>query len=116
MSDILYTVNLWESNPNEGGDDCITGADYVLESEAIEAFNNPGKAFPWKGYANWQYIDLCRCVGEDSWEEVGLRKNPNYVPEDDVEDNEWAMLQGMSFGVEAYNEAMGYGTFYEEEV
>ena len=58
MSDILYTVNLWESNPNEGGDDCITGADYVLESEAIEAFNNPGKAFPWKGYANWQYIDL----------------------------------------------------------
>ena len=47
---------------------------------------------------------------------MGLRKNPNYVPEDDVEDNEWAMLQGMAFGVEAYNEAMGYGTFYEEEV
>ena len=47
---------------------------------------------------------------------MGLRKNPNYVPEDDVEDNEWAMLQGMAFGVEAYNEAMGCGTFYEEEV
>ena len=116
MENIRYEVNIWGSDPNEGNDDCWSGQDYTLQSKAVEAFTNPDEVFTWIGHKNWHYVELCRCVGEDSWEEVGLRKNPNYVPEDDVEDNEWAMLQGMAFGVEAYNEAMGCGTFYEEEV
>ena len=29
-----FSVNLWESHPDEGNDDCDTGADFQTEAEA----------------------------------------------------------------------------------
>jgi len=102
-----FTVDIWGSHPDEGNDDCWSGNDYDDEAEARKAFSDVESVFNWVGHTNWHYVELCRCVGEDSWEQIDLRRNPNFTPEEDHSDNEWAMLQGMAHGCEAYNEAIG---------
>jgi hypothetical protein len=100
-----YSVNHWGSHPDLDNDDCNTGADFdtLDEAKASEMYKSAD-------YST-EYIEL---DGPDINE---VRKNPNYnakqvkrerAQADREERSEYAMQQGMAFGAEGYNEAMGW--------
>jgi hypothetical protein len=104
----MFTVNLWGSHPDHNNDDCWTGYDCETLEEALDCLNNP-----------WKYFDKDRdCDGTayfelDSEERHELVGNPEFnerLYEDDCRDwkQEFAMQNGMAFGVDGYNDAMGY--------
>jgi len=99
----MFEVNYWGSHPNEGNDDCWTGSDYETLEEALVAFNAPVDEYY---HTSTMYVSL---VGPDHEE---YRKNPDFVPDQDISDDDWkreiAMQAGMMGGVEAYNDTMGY--------
>lgn len=101
----MYSVNLWQSHPENNNDDCLTGADFETAAEAEFAFHHTSKVFPGVNEASHIEID-----GPDRYR---VRTNPDYVePVDDNFDDDWrremAMQAGMGLGIESYNDHMGY--------
>lgn len=98
---MTYSVNLWGSHPENENDDCWCGSDFATLAEATAAFNNPASAFKYE--TNWAYVEI------DGPGINEVRKNPNYrKPRYSDDGNEFAMQQGMAFGCDGYNDAMGY--------
>lgn len=99
-------MNLWGSDPNEGNDDCHTGQDFETREEAEVCFQKPWEAF------DESYYGSCTHTVELDGPDVHLeRQNPSFKPSKDSDKNwrrEQALEAGMAFGVEAYNEYMGW--------
>lgn len=95
----MWEVNQWGSHPDEGNDDCWCGDDFDTETEARESLKH----------------DLAQQGEDDEWLELvgpGVRevyhqKGWRNGPAQRETCTEHAMLQGMSHGVDAYNEAIG---------
>lgn len=101
---------LWGSDPDAGNDDCHTGDEFDTLEEALKVFENPtehgGTYFRrCAGERSTVFIEI---DGPDIYKKRRLR--PDYIR---VDDDEWrreiAMQAGMGMGVQAYNDAMGYG-------
>lgn len=100
-SKACYSVTHWGSHPDKDNDDCWTGDDFdtLEEAKASEMYKG--------GDFSTEYIML---DGPDINE---VRKNPNYSAKekrlnDSLDRSEFAMQQGMAFGCDGYNEAMGW--------
>lgn len=96
-----FSVNHWGSHPDQDNDDCFTGDDFDSLEEAKASAFYQGASFDVK------FIEL---DGPGIYE---VRENPNYSRrecklQDSLERSEFAMQQGMAFGCQGYNEAMGY--------
>jgi len=98
-----FSVELWQSHKNDGLDNCLTGSDH----ETIEAAKTGLQSLKDASWArgNWAYA----CIeGPDG--RVHEETNPDYraKPDDDsCGRSEFAIQQGMGFGVDAFNEACG---------
>jgi hypothetical protein len=99
-----YGVKIWASHPDNNNDDCITGGE-VPTAEEANALLTELCAKPWA--ASWQFAEIIGPSGQRVYETFNPETSP---PEtEDLADNEFAMQQGMAFGVDAYNEARGFG-------
>lgn len=107
-----FSVNLWGCQP--GTDDCCwegVVCDTLQEAEAL--YEDP---FGHRGFSE----SYCRSVYGELWIELDgpdchrerqlqkARPQAPQAPEDDEGLHEQAMQAGMEFGVEAYNETMGW--------
>jgi len=126
-----YEINLWDDDPTSGADACSTGFEFETETEARAFF---GAADPIamlaarreaevdsklaRGAADcrmpvakfmhyWGKTPWLELLGPDVHETRKLRD-----PQPEEPDTEWqhevAMQQGMAFGCQGFNEAMGY--------
>jgi len=112
-----YAVNLYESHPDAGNDDCRTGLDFDLEVDAYDAFQLPQDHFRRRSLAGCTHIEL---TGPN-----GLRRIEKLMSDAQIaeltrgreveskrDDAEWrrerAMQAGMMGGCEAYNDEMGF--------
>lgn len=111
-----YSVTVWGSNPDEtDNDDCWTGADFATNEEACNAFMSTALGDFAKSVAHDDDFAFVMVDGPD----VHLvAANPRFdhkraARQAAADANEWrreiAMQDGMAFGVDAYNDAMGYG-------
>jgi len=100
----MFSVNYWDTHPDLGEDTHCTGEDFPTLEEARAAFDNP----------NWKHGHYVELTGEGIYE---VKMRPGHDPkraareaaaEDLVWRREMAMEAGMTFGVEAYNEYMGW--------
>mgnify|MGYP003661655671 CR=1 FL=1 len=100
-----YQINTWGSHPDAGNDDCWTSVDAGDTIEEARAFFSA-----YEGRADDSHLELIEIVGDGVVERIAVRANPSFVECDDRDEwrEEWAMLQGMAFGCDAYNEARGY--------
>jgi hypothetical protein len=102
----MFSVNLWGSDPEEENDDCHTGEDFATLEEAEACFQNP-----WDTFSKSYYRGCTHTIELDGPEVYKTRLNASFKPSED-NDSAWqreqAMQAGMGFGVEAYNEIMGY--------
>lgn len=108
-----YTVDHWCSHPDQNNDDCQTGYDFPTLAKAEEALEKGSQSY---------FVAFLELKGPD-----GLRKvvaNPNYDAarverenrqEDRDAQSEYAMQAGMAFGVEGYNDAMGWSSESPED-
>ena len=114
-----FSVTLWGSNPDEtDNDDCWTGDEFATREEAVLAYREivmfPDDAQLSRvcGRGGWEYVMI---DGPDTHE---VTQNPDRRAcerrrrELERADADWqrerAMEAGMLFGVEAYNDEMGY--------
>ena len=110
-----YQINTWGSHPDSNNDDWWTSAD---AGETLAAARASLAAFV--GRADDCYFELVEIVGTridkvfgevEVMERVAIRRNPAFIEcPADADCGEWAMLQGMAHGVEAYNDAIGSST------
>ena len=97
----IYTVNLWGSKPGTN-DDCWMGEDFETLEEALACFENPADTFSDADLVDTSFIEI---NGPDINQEK--RIGPDSKVEDDGEWNrEFAMQNGMAFGIQGYNDAM----------
>jgi len=108
----MYTVNIWGSKPGTN-DDCWTGKDYTDKPSALAAYADPASISDYirntiAGATGELWVEL---DGPDVHEERQLRKANRRAQERELaaERHERAMEAGMAFGVDAYNDAMGWG-------
>lgn len=110
-----YKVEVWGTHRNAGFDDCVTGADCDTLAEAEEWFEKFQKA---------QWLSTCchfvilnsdgQLLKEAAKPWKGTPQDP--AMDDDAEDRaEFARMQGMAHGVDAYNEAMGWDVETQED-
>lgn len=111
-----YSVLLFATHPDQGNDDCCTGWDYPT-LEAAKAFAANLGTF--RTDMVWLSIALVThewimIAGPESEEVI---RNPCFdrklrakhaKADRDADRSEYAMQQGMAFGCQGYNEAMGY--------
>ena len=106
-----YTVNLWSTHPDLDNDDCTTGDDFFTLAEALACAENAVAHFDLFDLTVHEYIEI---DGIDYHED---RKNPVFDAKKASrlrrdEGAEWrserAMQAGMAFGVQGYNDEMGY--------
>ena len=96
-----FTVLHFGSHPDLDNDDCFAGEDFEGLAEAIVSATYKSAPF------DVEYIML------DGPGMNEVRKNPNYSAKekrfnDAIDSSEHAMQQGMCFGCQGYNDAMGY--------
>lgn len=101
-----FSVNLWETHPDQDNDDCSTGEEFASLAEARACMANLDGIFDMAYYRNTPFVEL---DGPDVYEVV---ERPGIVKRARREDrmderSEHAMQMGMGLGVHAYNEAMG---------
>jgi hypothetical protein len=110
-----YQINTWGSHPDSNNDDWWT---------SVPAGDTQGDAWvffsSFAGRADDSYLELVEIVGTridktfgevEVMERIAIRPNPNFVEcSPDADCGEWATLQGMSYGCEAYNDAIGSAT------
>lgn len=103
----MFTAEIWQSHKDLGNDDCYTGGEFGSLEEARKELVKMQSRYRW-AYA---------CI-EGPEGRVQEETNPNYKPEPDdnsLDRSEFAAMQAMSFGVDAYNEARGFDTDEPEE-
>ena len=97
----MFAVNHWGSHPDAGNDDCFTGQDF----DTLEA----AKASPM--YLSAEYdVPFIELDGPGVHE---VRRNPDFSAKEvafdyALEQSERAMQAGMAFGVQGFNDEMGY--------
>lgn len=106
-----WSVCLWESHPDNGNDDCSTGADFATEAEARACVENLDATFDAVYYRSTPYVELDGpTANEVTIRPDALRLQRREAKSDDREwQRERAMQAGMGLGVEAYNDEMGWG-------
>lgn len=106
-----YTVDLWGSHPDANNDDCWTGTDYATLAEAVAAFEAEVEG---STYCPSYTVAFVVLDGPDVHRE---RANPAFDPrriereeraERRAERREFATQQGMAFGCDGFNDAMGW--------
>lgn len=105
-----YSVTLWDTHPDKGEDTCSTGMDFATLAEARACYENPEAHFPFmsKGYYhNTPYVMIDGPDVNETRKRPGI-KEYNSARDDREAQREFAMQQGMAFGCDGYNEAMGY--------
>ena len=114
-----FTVTLWGSNPDEtDNDDCWTGDDFATRDEAIKAyrevvmFPDDSQLARVCGRGGWEYVVI---DGPETHEvtqnpdRAACRRHRREVERDEAEwKREAAMQAGMAFGVDGYNDEMGW--------
>jgi hypothetical protein len=103
-----FSVDHWGSHPDEENDDCYTGEDFDDLFLALQAyFTDPSDR-------SVAYVEIDGLEDSDL-RRLGIpraRKNPRFVPSPPSSNGEWqreqAMQAGMAFGVDGYNDIMGY--------
>ncbi len=112
---VPFSVSLWGSDPDAGNDDCWTGEDFATRDEALAAYRALYK-FPTddiaEGCPEWQFAMI---DGPDTHEtmrnpdERTARRWRREMAQSDTEwQNERAHQAGMAFGVDGYNDEMGW--------
>jgi hypothetical protein len=112
----VFSVNLWGSHPDANNDDCWIGDEFATIEAARAAYDNFRAHFETPNFsiADCAYVELARgdrCGGTLTVETIAVKRNPNFVPlatSDDDWRREMAMEAGMAFGVQGYNDMMGY--------
>lgn len=93
-----FTVDFWGSHPDDNNDDCWYGFDFNTKEEALQKFNE-----------QCTDMDVC-CIEINGPDVYEVRYNRNFRPS--TSDNLWrseaAHQAGMVFGVQGYNDVMGY--------
>jgi hypothetical protein len=107
-SDLPYVVIHWGSHPDLDNDDNFDEKEFFDKDQAIDFFNaNARQAIAYIEIDGLEDFELT-LAGIDR-----LRPNPNFKPKTHQRDNSWqheqAMEAGMLHGIDAYNDAMGYG-------
>ncbi len=97
----LFAVNLWGTHPDCGNDDCCTGDNFDTLAAAVACASNPDAFFPHAKHC--AFIEIVSPEGKLVIE----RKIPKTKPVE-YGCHEFANLQGMAGGIDAYNDAMGY--------
>ena len=110
-----YQINTWGSHPDSNNDDWWTS---VNAGETLTAARTFFAAFV--GRPDDRHLELVEIVGTridevfgevEVMERVAVRRNPAFGEcSADADCGEWAMLQGMGHGIEAYNDAIGSST------
>ena len=111
--ELPFSLDLWGSHPTEENDDHYLEETYLTVGEAMADYQKLVKAMKQGdervfGVAlnNIQYVIL---TGPGVEVET---VNPTFVPETSGSDDGWreeiAMQNGMAFGCDGYNDAMGY--------
>ena len=95
-----FSVYEWGSHPDAGNDDCWCGSNHQTEAEARKQWEGFKQTEPGEDDA---WYELIGPGVREVYHQKGWRKGP---PQEET-CTEWATLQGMSHGVEAYNEAIG---------
>jgi hypothetical protein len=105
-----YSVHLWLTHPDAGHDDCMTGAHFATEAEARAAIADLTEHFDRMTLRDCAFIELdgpnCHEVVERPG--VAARARREAALDAQIEQSEAAMQAGMAFGVEGYNDAMGW--------
>jgi hypothetical protein len=109
-----FRVELWGSKPGLN-DDCWVGDVYDTQEEAQGVFDKAvstledGDAF-WDCIAAHDGFEVAYVVidGPGVYREHRLDVTEPEPERDDLWENEFAMQQGMAFGCQGYNDAMGY--------
>lgn len=96
-----FSVNLWESHPDNENDDCSTGADFDTLAEARACVANLGGTFNMVYYSNTPFVELDGPGVHEVHQRPGVAKRARQ--EDRMDRSE----QGMGLGIHAFNEAMG---------
>ena len=110
-----YQINTWGSHPDSDNDDWWTSVPAGdTQADAWVLFSS------FAGRADDSHLELVEIVGTridktfgevEVMERIAIRLNPNFVEcPPDADCGEWANLQGMAFGCDAYNDAIGSST------
>lgn len=116
-----WSVNLHSADPEDPESDaCDTGHDFDTEEEARKCISDflAGKPTVFDShiagyYRNTPYIELDGPKGSDVYEVIRRQAQIKRAQREDaeyrcLERSENAMQAGMAFGVQGYNDAMGY--------
>jgi hypothetical protein len=108
-----WSVLFWQSHPDCGNDDCVSGDDFGDEAEARACFVRSPlecEAAKWAGRP-MRGIGFVQLIGPGISE---VRANPDLIPfpADDDDEGAWrrerAGQAGMGLGIDAYNDEMGW--------
>lgn len=105
-----FSVTLWGSHPDAGNDDAWTGDDFDNYFDAFYA------ATHWRQHFARQHVQSVAFVELTGSDELGdvyqLIANPDFVADRADDDSDWrserAMQAGMAFGVDGWNDEMGF--------
>jgi hypothetical protein len=105
-----YSVHLWDTHPDLEEDTCSTGEDFATLEEARACMADLDAHFNAVYFRNTPFVELDGPDVHEVVERPGVAKRARREDAMDraAERSEHAMQQGMAFGVEAYNEAMGW--------
>ena len=105
-----YTIDFWGSEPCTN-DDCWMGEDFADREVAEKTYREYCRKME-RGESVDSYVDGCTAyivlAGPDVYEE---HKVSTFRPDRGMDDGwsrEFAMQNGMAFGCDGYNDAMGY--------
>ena len=104
----LYSVNLWGSDPDLNDDDCWTGEDFSSLDVARNVYTNPefsSSEYFRQRAAKAIFIQL---KGPNIQEHHRLRPDSVEDVTDRLDIAEGAMQAGMAFGIQGYNDYLGY--------
>jgi hypothetical protein len=109
-----FTVNLWSTHPAAGNDDCDTSADFATEAEARAAvaglLDGTSTHFSMAYFRDSAFVELDGPGCHEVVERPGVAARARRRAARDAQDerSEAAMQAGMEFGVDGYNDAMGW--------
>jgi hypothetical protein len=106
----LWTVSLWLTHPDENCDDCMTGDHFATEAEARACAADPNSCFDQVLFSDCAFVALDGPGVHAVTERPGVaeRARRQAAREAQIDRSEVAMQAGMAFGVDGYNDAMGW--------
>jgi hypothetical protein len=102
-----FAVNLWGSHPGDSNDDCWVGVEFATLAEARHAADN------WREISRFDMSTTTHVQIDGPGVHEVLKVAEPRIDRRADDDRAWqreiAMEAGMGFGVNAYNDAMGWG-------